>query len=203
MSGHVMRLFTDRYQPGARLDHPLPPGNRYIYVAEGMATLRAGGAAATLAAGSGWTHVDAVDAAAGSDGAVLLRWELYRTPEPDHGIAMGKDVESRLTLDAEMTLDDADGYLLRGDRVELPPGGIAYTHTHKGGGIRCLLVGEFHVQVEGETKVIQPYEAWYERGPDPVLAWAPDDKPGHFARVMILPRRLKGTSSISYVYETD
>ena len=203
MAGHIMRLFTDRYDPGAKLDHALPPGNRYMYVAQGMATLRCDGASATLAANSGWRHGGAVDIAAGANGAVILRWELYRMPQPDHGIAMGEGISSSLTHDAEMTLDDPDGYLLRGDKVELPPGGIAYTHTHQGGGIRCLLVGEFNVDVDGETRIIKPYEAWYERGPDPVYAWAPDDKPGHFARVMILPRRLKGKSSISYVKPED
>ena len=37
----------------------------------------------------------------------------------------------------------------------------------------------------------------------PVLAYAPDDKPGNFSRVMILPRALKGKSSISYVNDED
>ena len=203
MSGHVLRLFIDKFEPRARLDHELPPGNRYLYVAEGMSTLRAGDAAATLAANSGWFHTGALVAVAGADGATLLRWELYRLPQPDHGIAMGTSIESRMLLDSEMTLDDSDGYLLRGDKVELPPGGIAYTHTHQGGGTRCLLKGAFNVDVEGETKSIAPYEAWFERGPDPVYAWAPDDEPGHFVRVMILPRRLKGQSSISYVNDED
>jgi hypothetical protein len=203
MTGHIMRLFTDRFDPGAKLDQPLAPGIRYIYMAEGMATLRSDGAAATLAANSGWCHNGAVDINAGAGGAVMLRWDLHRLPQTDHGVAVGDGISSGMTLDAEMTLDDPDGYLLRGDKVELPPGGIAYTHTHQGGGIRCLLVGEFNVDVDGDTKVIKPHEAWYERGPDPVYAWAPDDKPGHFARVMILPRRLKGKSSISYVKQED
>ena len=108
-----------------------------------------------------------------------------------------------MTLDAALALDDADGYLMRCDKVELPPGGIAYTHTHQGGGIRCLLAGAFNVTVDEDTKTIAPYEAWFEAGPDPVYAWAPDDKPGHFSRVMILPRRLQGQSSIRYVKAED
>ncbi len=51
--------------------------------------------------------------------------------------------------------------------------------------------------------MIGPYEAWFEAGSDPVYAWAPDDKPGHFSRVMILPRRLRGQSSIRYVNAED
>ena len=119
------------------------------------------------------------------------------------GIATGDGVESRMTLDAALALDDAEGYLMRCDKVELPPGGIAYAHTHQGGGIRCLLDGGFNVAVDGATKVIAPFEAWFEAGPDPVHAWAPDDKPGCFSRVMILPRRLKGLSSIRYVNAED
>ncbi len=141
--------------------------------------------------------------AAGADGAVVLRYELHPVPQPDDGIATGKGVDSRITLDAALALDDAEGYLMRCDKVELPPGGIAYTHTHQGGGIRCLLEGGFNVTVDDDTKVITPYEAWFEAGPDPVYAWAPDDKPGHFSRVMILPRRLRGQSSIRYVNAED
>jgi len=92
---------------------------------------------------------------------------------------------------------------MRCDRVDIPPGGIAYRHTHQGGGIRCLLKGGFTVETGGRQTAIAAGEAWYEAGPDPVLAWAPDDGPGHFSRVMILPRALKGKSSISYVRPED
>ncbi len=203
MTQHVLRLFTDRLEPKAALDRPLPAANRVIYVADGMATLTSSGATATLAANSGWFHAGEIEIAAGADGAVLLRYELHRTPLRDHGIATGDGVASRPTLDAALALDDADGYLMRCDKVELPPGGIAYRHTHQGGGIRCLLEGGFNVIVGDETKVIAPFEAWFEAGPDPVYAWAPDDKPGHFSRVMILPRRLRGQSSIRYVDAAD
>lgn len=203
MAEHVLRLITDRLAPKAALDRPLPAANRVIYVADGMATLTTSGATATLAANSGWFHAGEIDVAAGADGAALLRYELHRMPLPDDGIATGDGVDSRLTLEAELALDDADGYLMRCDKVELPPGGIAYRHTHQGGGIRCLLEGGFHVAVGDETKVIAPFEAWFEAGPDPVHAWAPDDKPGSFSRVMILPRRLKGRSSIRYLDAAD
>lgn len=202
MTDHVLRLFTDRLEPRARIE-PLPACNRVVYVAGGMATLVAAGAAATLAANSGWFNAGAVEIAAGAEGAVLLRYELVPQPQPEDGLALGEGVESRLTLDAVIALDDADGYLMRCDKVELPPGGVAYTHTHQGGGMRCLLEGEFNVKVHDETKTIAPFEAWFEAGPDPVLAWAPDDKPGTFSRVMILPCRLKGKSSIRYVDPAD
>ena len=92
---------------------------------------------------------------------------------------------------------------MRCDRVDIPPGGIAYTHTHQGPGIRCLLQGGFTVEIEGHATDIVPGEAWFESGPDPVLARAPDDRPGYFSRVMILPRALKGLSSLRYVNAED
>ena len=94
-------------------------------------------------------------------------------------------------------------YLWRCDRVDIPPSGIAYTHVHQGPGIRCLLEGGFIVETDGKTHHIAAGEPWFEAGPVPVLAWAPDDKPGNFSRVMILPRTLKGKSSISYVNDED
>ena len=140
-----------------------------------------------------------VSIAAGAAGACLLRYEL----DPGDGAPSGDGVRSERKLEASLALDDPDGYLLRCDKVELPPGGIAYTHTHQGGGIRCLLKGGFNVRVHGEVTVLGEYDAWFEAGPDAVYAWAPDDAPGHFSRVMILPRRLKGKSSIRYVDPED
>lgn len=200
---HVLRLFTDRLDAKASYQPSLGPANRAVYVVDGMATISTKGAAATLSANSGWFGAGEMSVTAGAEGAHLLRYELFRMPQPDHGVAMGDGVSSSLTLDAELTLDDPDGYLMRCDKVELPPGGIAYKHTHQGGGIRCLVVGGFNVDVDGHKTVIAPGEAWFEAGPDPVYAYAPDDKPGHFSRVMILPRRLKGVSSIRYENAED
>ena len=200
---HALRLITDRLEPKAVLGGPLPAANRVLYVAQGMIGVTTRDTTATLAANSGWFHAGEIDITGGSEGATVLRYELQPLPAPDDGIATGDGVESRMTLDAALILDDGDGYLMRCDKVELPPGGIAYTHTHQGGGIRCLLDGAFNVTVDDETKTIAPGEAWFEAGPDPVYAWAPDDKPGCFSRVMILPRRLKGQSSIRYVNAAD
>ena len=100
-------------------------------------------------------------------------------------------------------LADPGGYLLRCDRVDFPPGGIAYTHTHRGPGIRCLLAGEIRVEVNGHAQAVKPGEAWFEAGPDPVLAFASEREPTSFARAMVLPRELKGKSSIRYVRPED
>ncbi len=61
MAHSVLRLITDRLEPRTALDGPLPAANRVLYVAQGMATVTTGGAAATLAANSGWFHTGEID----------------------------------------------------------------------------------------------------------------------------------------------
>jgi hypothetical protein len=92
---------------------------------------------------------------------------------------------------------------MRCDRVDFPPGGVAYTHVHQGPGIRCLLHGEITVTVEGESKTIGRLGSWFEAGPNPVFAAASKTEPTAFVRVMVLPAELQGKSSITYVSEED
>ena len=89
MAQHVLRLITDRLASRSVLDGPLPAANRVLYVADGKATVTAQGAAATLAANSGWFHAGEIDIAAGADGAVVLRYEIHSMPQPDDGIVTG------------------------------------------------------------------------------------------------------------------
>ena len=87
--------------------------------------------------------------------------------------------------------------------MELPPGGIAYLHTHRGPGIRCLIQGRFRVEVDGLAQTVERFGAWFESGVDPVEAQAVSDEPAAFVRVMVLPRELLGRRSIQYVRESD
>jgi len=187
----VLALYADRLEAKAALA-PLAAANRVVYVREGAATIRAGGQAATLAANSAWHGAVGCGIAAGANGATLLRWELGATAGGG-GPLLAREVE----------LADPGSCLMRCDRVDFPPGGIAYTHTHRGPGIRCLLTGAIRVEVNGRAHAVKPGEAWFEAGPDPVLAFASDREPTAFARVMILPRELKGKSSIRYVKPED
>jgi hypothetical protein len=93
--------------------------------------------------------------------------------------------------------------LLRCDRVDFPPGGVAYLHTHPGPGLRVLLKGGIRIDTQGVSHEYAPFEWWYETGPDPVFAQAAADKPSRFIRVMILPRALIGKSSIEYLNDDD
>jgi quercetin dioxygenase-like cupin family protein len=189
---HLLRLFVDRLAPGAAL--PLPAGNRVIYVRDGETTIGAAGQTAALPENRAWRGDGACSASGGPGGATLVRWELA-----DADVPAGPNLchEARILLDAD------EQYLLRCDRVDFPPGGIAYTHTHRGPGVRMLLCGSLQVQVGGRAQDIQPGQCWFEAGPDPVLALAAKDVATSFVRCLVLPAALRGQPSIRYLLEED
>jgi quercetin dioxygenase-like cupin family protein len=200
MPRYALRLHADRLAPKA--EGRLPGCHRVVYVRDGDAIVRAGAHAAALAANSAWYGGDAVALTAGSAGATLLRWELTAESAAPGGLT-GAGVTSSSTLAHPVELGNRDGHLMRCDRVDFPPGGIAYTHVHRGPGIRCLLAGSIRVELNGKAHDIAPGGAWFEAGPDPVLAVASKTGPTAFVRVMILPRELQGKSSIRYVKPED
>jgi quercetin dioxygenase-like cupin family protein len=100
-------------------------------------------------------------------------------------------------------VEASEGWLMRCDRVDFPPGGIAYRHTHPGPGIRCLLRGELTIETRGTSRTYRPYEAWFESGPEPVLALASPSEETSFVRVMVLPGEWAGKRTIRYVDPAD
>jgi quercetin dioxygenase-like cupin family protein len=129
-------------------------------------------------------------AAGGARGRVLV-WELT------------EEDPARALLSAEVALDPATDWLMRCDRVDFDPGGIAYRHTHPGPGIRFLLFGSITIDSLGAEHTYGPGEPWFERGPDPVLATTAADEPSAFVRVMLLPVEWEGKRTIRYVDPTD
>ena len=106
-------------------------------------------------------------------------------------------------LAAEVELDPAVGWVVRCDRIDFPPGGVAHRHVHPGPGIRRLLKGELTIEANGEEKTIAPGEAWFE-GPDyPVLATASESEDTAFVRVLLLPREWAGKRTIRYLDPAD
>ena len=191
MADFSLTLFEHRVSGGEIL--PLPPGNRVLYGVDGAAKLVGADAAVGLAPNSAWCGAAGVtiDSAAG---ATLLRFELT------HGEACGG---GRQVLVAPLALDPGEKYLMRGDRVDFPIGGVAYLHRHQGPGIRRLLHGAIRIETQGRNHDVAPGEAWFETGPDPVFAATSTAVESAFVRVMILPLALKGRSSISYVNDAD
>ena len=197
-----IRFCQDRFGGKAAIASPLPAVNRVIYVAEGRATI-AGDAVSTDQAWFGPAAVASIEA--GSGGATLWRWEVVPSGSTDI-LAQGDDVSSQCALSAPIeTLDPGDGsqWLMRCDSVSFPPGGCAYTHVHQGPGIRCLKDGKIRIDAEGHSEHYAPGQPWFESGPDPVFAQADAIEPTRFIRVMVLPRALKGQSSIRYVLDED
>jgi quercetin dioxygenase-like cupin family protein len=94
-------------------------------------------------------------------------------------------------------------WLLRCDRVDFLPGGVAYLHTHPGPGLRVLLKGRIRIDTQGASHEYGPGESWYETGPDPVFAAASETEETAFVRVLLLPRKWKGKRTISYVDPAD
>jgi quercetin dioxygenase-like cupin family protein len=106
-------------------------------------------------------------------------------------------------LAAEVELDPAVGWVVRCDRIDFPPGGIAHRHVHPGPGIRRLLFGELAIDAEGTARSIGPGGSWFE-GPDyPVLATASPTEDTAFVRVLLLPREWEGKRTIRYLDPAD
>ena len=106
-------------------------------------------------------------------------------------------------LSAPVSLDGAAEWVLRCDRVDFPPGGVAYRHTHPGPGIRRLLFGSIRIETDGHVTDYGPGGAWFESGPSPVLAHASATEDSAFVRAMLLPREWEGKRTIRYVDPAD
>jgi quercetin dioxygenase-like cupin family protein len=122
-----------------------------------------------------------------------LVWRL----EPGEAGAQGA------LLGHPVTLDGSQPYLARCDRIDFPPGGIAYTHTHPGPGIRYLLEGAITIRSEGHETQYAVGDPWFEAGPEPVHATAAVDRPSAFVRVLLLPAIWEGKRTIRYVDPDD
>ena len=106
-------------------------------------------------------------------------------------------------LTAEAELDPGVDWLVRCDRIDFPPGGIAHRHVHPGAGIRRLLHGELTIDAEGTERLFRPGEAWFEGSEYPVLATASATEDTAFVRVLLLPREWKGKRTIRYLDPAD
>jgi hypothetical protein len=76
---------------------------------------------------------------------------------------------ARVVLAVLLDRDPAAPVLLRADRVDFPPGAVTPRHGHAGPGIRRLLHGRLLAELGGETRRIEPGQAWFESGDDPVV----------------------------------
>jgi quercetin dioxygenase-like cupin family protein len=122
-----------------------------------------------------------------------LVWQLDDTVEEAEGALVSRRIQ----------IDPYADWVIRCDRIDFPPGGIAYRHTHPGPGIRYLLHGSLDVHAEGRSASYGPGGAWFEAGSDPVFAEASQHQPTAFVRVLILPADWAGKRTIRYVDAAD
>jgi hypothetical protein len=109
--------------------------------------------------------------------------------------------DAALTVAVE--LDPAVAWIVRCDRVDFPPGGIAYRHVHPGPGIRRLLHGELTIEAADGTHTYGAGEPWFEAPEYPVLATASASESTAFVRVLLLPADWAGKRTIRYVDPAD
>jgi quercetin dioxygenase-like cupin family protein len=122
-----------------------------------------------------------------------LVWQLDRDAAEAEGALLSHDVR----------LDPFADWVVRCDRVDFPRGGVAHLHTHPGPGIRYLLQGEIEIVTEGRSTFHGPGGAWFESGPEPVLARASQHGETAFVRVLLLPAEWQGKRTIRYVNPED
>jgi len=194
----TLSLCEDTLPAGSRAT--LGALNRVLYVRRGSVTVSSGAGESRVTEGEAWHGAQACRIAAAESGGTVLRYELTRdaTPEP---IADGTTC---VLLEHAIDLDPRADYLMRADRVDFAPGDVALPHRHRGGGIRCLIAGSLEVTV-GQTprRQVTPGGVWFESGREPVLAIASKDEATSFVRVAILPREIRGRTSIMYVDPKD
>ena len=95
MADYILRVYTDVLTEKATLSSALPGGNRGLYLADGMATVRDERGGATLSANSAWFSTGNTTITAGANGARVLRYELVKGGTPDaDGLAQGDGVTS-------------------------------------------------------------------------------------------------------------
>jgi quercetin dioxygenase-like cupin family protein len=94
-------------------------------------------------------------------------------------------------------------WVLRCDRVDFHPGGIAYRHVHPGPGIRRILHGELTIDRGGDARTYRAGESWHEDANDPVLATASPTEDTAFVRVLLLPAKWAGKRTIRYLDPAD
>jgi Cupin domain len=124
------------------------------------------------------------------DDGTRLVWELLDEAPSDAFAA------AVVTLGSE--------WIARLDRIDFPPGGIAYRHVHPGPGIRFLLHGELTIdRGDAEQHTYSAGEAWFEGADDPVLATASATEDTAFVRVLLLPPEWAGKRTIRYVDPAD
>jgi hypothetical protein len=187
----ALSLFHDQVAAGGASSAPLPAAHRMLYVRHGRAVLNGQAMNADEA-----IYCDAPVTLQASDGwAQVWRWELA-LPNAAPLLLEGSGVLSSLRMSQVIThlaLLEGSRWLFRLDQITSAAGRIADRHQHPGPGIRCLLEGTFNAEQAGHSaREIYPGDAWWETGPETVVAWGSRQMAAKFLRGMVLPVEWEG-----------
>lgn len=196
MRKYVFRVYHDRSEKDASVD--LPGCIRVIYCVSGAASIKAHDNDMTIEADQAWHGTGNVTVTTTAADTELWRWEFIPADVALCGKIAQSGVISRDAGTYNVELDPDFPRMIRCDRVNFPPGGVAWHHIHAGPGVRSLLEGTIYLDANGKQWQGTPRTTWIEYGPEEVYAKGDDDEPTSFIRVMILPRSYKGKSSITY-----
>jgi hypothetical protein len=186
-----LNLFHDQVVTGGASESPLPAAHRMIYVRHGRAVINGQPMNANEA-----IYCDRpVTLQSSADWSQLWRWELA-LPNAAPALLEGSGVLSSLRMSRVITglaMVEGSRWLFRLDQITSAAGRIADRHQHPGPGIRCLLEGTFNAEQAGHSaRDLFPGDAWWESGPDTVVAWGSRQMPAKFLRGMILPVEWEG-----------
>ncbi|WP_269792088.1 hypothetical protein [Stenotrophomonas sp. Iso1] len=202
MSELILRLHEDHLPAGCPPVY-LPAGPRALYVREGGLMVESPHDAQSLDPAQARISQEQLTLFNGDQNSVLWRWELTDANQPASALPSAPATRSELKLEAPITLDKRFEWLMRCDRVDFPKGGVALTHVHQGPGIRICDYGKISIETQGQRHDHPAGHAWFELGHAPVLAPTTEDEETRFIRCFLLPRQLKGRSSIRYVRPED
>jgi hypothetical protein len=162
----------------------LPSGpSRFVYVHDGAAVLTDEAGTKALAAGEGQFCLGTAKLT--GHGTV---W-IYEAG-PDGPLLAGPGVSP--VLSRLIGIAAPCQRLLRADRIESTAGSVTPRHFHRGPGIRRLLYGRILGEIGTGFERIDPGNAWFESGTDPVIGSNIHDGNSAFVRVMVLPPELQG-----------
>ncbi len=144
-----------------------------------------------------------------SENAEILRFVFSRTELTIDGVAGLRDsqytadkVREMLVMQQTFTTSEPKA-VLRLDRVDFPPGAVAYRHTHPGGGLRYLTSGALTLDATGNIHQYSAGDAWFEDANSPVMATADETQDSQFIRMMLLPMQCKAKSTFIHINKED
>lgn len=187
----ALNLFHDQVIAGGASAQPLPSAHRLLYVRHGHVVINSSAVQTDTA-----IYCDGpVTMQAGADWSQIWRWELV-LPNAAPSLLQGMGVLSSLRMAQVITglaMLDGTRWLFRLDQITSAAGRIADRHQHPGPGIRCLVEGTFNAEQAGHSaRDLYPGDAWWETGPDTVVAWGSPQMHARFLRGMVLPVEWEG-----------